>query len=529
MKKLVLPAVLLHTMLLFGCSEQKSEQKDANILFILVDDLGYNDLGFMGSPFYETPNIDKLASKGMTFTNGYACSGVCSPSRASIMTGKYTANHGITDWIGAREGADWRKVKRHTKLLPSAYIHNLPKGYETMPETLKEAGYKTFFAGKWHLGSTKDISLPTDHGFDINKGGFHRGSPANGRYFSPFGNPFLKDYPEEKGMSLSTRLANETVSFIEENKDTTFLAYLSFYAVHGPIQTTQEKWGKYRTKVESMGIAEEGFEMERVLPIRKYQDNPVYAGLVEQVDDAVGIVLAKLEELNLSDKTIIVFTSDNGGVASGDNFSTSIAPLRGGKGYQWEGGFKVPYLISVPWMNHNGMKNNTPVTGADFYPTLLDLLRIENNQFESMDGQSLLPLLNGESLASRPLYWHYPHYGNQGGEPNSVIQEERWKLIHYWEDGRNELYNLESDISEQNDLTSAHPDKAEAMLAKLEIWLSEMNAAIPEIDPQQSKDSARMVLNRYQSKLWPQLEMERKNMLKEAWQPGDDWWGSKLD
>ena len=463
-------------LLLAACRQQVIPRKP-NILFILADDLGYHDLGCMGSEFYETPNIDKIGLEGMIFTNGYATCQVCSPSRASIMSGQFPARHGITDYIGARSGAEWRELKRYTRLLPPGYKQHLPHDFTALPEALKEAGYMTFFAGKWHLGSMG--SYPEDHGFDINMGGYE-GGPRGG-YFSPYNNPKLED--GEKGENLSMRLASETVRFIREHKDTAFFAYLSFYAVHAPIQTTREKWSKYRQKAEEIGIQETGFVMERRLPIRQVQDNPVYAGLVEGMDEAVGLVLDCLEELELEDHTIVIFTSDNGGVASGDNYSTSNLPLRGGKGYQWEGGIREPYFIKIPWMGIGGTKCNTPVTGTDFYPTLLELIGADLNPEQHLDGVSLVPLLTGGSIPDRPLYWHYPHYGNQGGDPSSIIREGEWKLIHYLEDGRDELYNLAADPGERNDVADEFPEIAEQMGQKLKVWLTGVNANMPLHDP----------------------------------------------
>ncbi len=518
---------LFLAILVAGCSSPENQPiKDPNILFILVDDLGYSDVGFMGSDFYETPNLDRLASRGMIFTNGYAASAVCSPSRASIMTGRYVTNHGITDWIGAPEGEDWRSYKRYSKLLPAAYAHALPSELITLPEAFKAEGYQTFFAGKWHLGGEENQSLPTDHGFDQNKGGFHVGSPANGRYFSPFSNPFLADLAEEKGMSLSMKLAQETNAFIEQHQDQKFLAYLSFYAVHGPIQTSESKWKHFRDKAETKGIDSTGFEMERILPARKHQDNPVYAGLIEQMDDAVGAVISKLEALGLMENTIIVFTSDNGGVVSGDNYSTNLDPLRGGKGYQWEGGIRVPYLIYVPWMNQTGQKNSSPVTGADFLPTLLDLAGIKTIP-ESLDGKSLKPILTGKEMEERALFWHYPHYGNQGGEPNSTIRKGDWKLIHYWEDGRKELYQLSTDISELNDLSQVNKQKTSELSQELMNWLKKTNANFASQDPLYQADSAALVNLRYRTTLLQRLEKERRQMLSPDFLPNKDWWGSK--
>jgi arylsulfatase A-like enzyme len=510
----------------FSCQSELEAPTDPNIVFILVDDLGYTDVGFMGSDYYETPNLDRLANKGMIFTNGYANSAVCSPSRASLMTGKFTAAHGITDWIGAPAGEAWRSYNRYSKLLPAEYEHQLSKEMKTLPEALKEMGYKTFFAGKWHLGSAEEHSLPTDHGFDINKGGYHVGGPYSGGYFSPFENPFMEDYPDEKGMSLSMKLAKETNQFIEENQQEKFLAYLSFYAVHAPIQTSKEKWARYRDKAETMGIDSVGFEMERVLPARKQQDNPVYAGLIEQMDEAVGAVISKLEELGLAENTIIVFTSDNGGVVSGDNYSTNLAPLRGGKGYQFEGGTRIPYMVYVPWLDSNGAKNDTPVSGVDFYPTLLDFAGAKELP-QGIDGKSIRPLLEGQSMEERALFWHYPHYGNQGGEPNSTIRKGDWKLIHYWEDDHEELYNLKEDLSEKQDISAKNPEMVKALSEELMSWLKQNNANYASPDPLYNPDSAAIVATNYRTTLIERLENQRKAMLSKDFQPNKDWWGSR--
>ncbi|NKI28399.1 sulfatase [Arenibacter sp. 6A1] len=502
---------------------EKDERKP-NIVFILVDDLGLNDLSVTGSKFYETPNVDRIAEEGFIFNQGYAASRVCSPSRASIMTGKFTARHGITDWIGAASGTAWRELKRFDKLLPSEYVHSLPKNDVTIAEALKTAGYKTFFAGKWHLGG--EGSYPEDHGFEVNKGGWDKGSPMGG-FFSPWDNPKLPN--KVKGENLTMRLGKETANFIKEHKGSPFFAFLSFYAVHGPIQTTSEKWQKYRNKAEALGIAENGYKMERVLPIRQVQDNPIYAGLVESMDDAVGIVLEALKEVGLEENTIVVFTSDNGGVASGDAFSTSNLPLRGGKGYQWEGGIREPYFIKVPWLNNRGAKSDFPVTGTDFYPTLLDLVNLDLMPEQHMDGISLKPILEGRELdIQRPLIWHYPHYGNQGGNPSSIIREKDWKLIYYWEDGNEELYNLATDIEEQFNVIADNSDVANNLSKKLLDWLDEVDANIPIKDPE---FDAKLAEKRYKSSLketMPALEAERLEFLSKDFNPSNDWWGSKI-
>tara|TARA_B110000902_G_scaffold175613_1_gene199352 strand:+ start:21662 stop:23263 length:1602 start_codon:yes stop_codon:yes gene_type:complete len=519
------------TIVMFSCKEKKTAMSSIdlkasekpNILFVLVDDLGLKDLGFTGSKFYETPNIDALASKSTIFTQGYAGSRVCSPSRATIMTGKFTARHGVTDWIGAKTGENWRKTKRQDKLLPAEYVRSLPKEDITIADAMKANGYKTFFAGKWHLG--KEGSYPEDHGFDINIGGWHSGSPKGG-YFSPYINPKLENKAD--GENLSMRLANETVNFMKQNSEKPFFAFLSFYAVHGPIQTNQEKWKKYREKAATHGITKNGFVMERKLPIRQTQDNPIYGGLVESMDDAVGHVLSQLKELGLDKNTIVIFTSDNGGVSSGDNFSTSNLPYKGGKGYQWEGGIREPYLIYVPWNKSKEKVIDYPVTGADFYPTILEYAQIDLLPNQHKDGISLKSIIEENIIPKeRPLYWHYPHYGNQGGDPSSIIRQGDWKLIHYYEDDSNELYNLKDDEFEHNNIASQNPEITSKLSVQLKNWLVSVDAKFPkkdtEFDPIKRAKYNKMIREKKLTK----LEQERKNILSTDFKPNKDWWGSK--
>ncbi len=517
-----LSILFLTSFIFLACQPKPVEKARTNFLFILADDYGYHDLSISGSKFYETPNIDRIASEGMIFTDGYAACQVCSPSRASIMSGKFPARHGITDWIGAATGENWRNAGRFNQLLPPENGDHLPQEYFTLPEAMKEAGYKTFFAGKWHLGDKG--SWPEDHGFDINKGGWDKGSPMGG-YFAPWENPNLESGPN--GENLTMRLAKETVQFLRENKDTSFFAFLSFYAVHGPIQTTHEKWAKYRQKAENFGIAETGFEMGHFLPIRQVQDNPVYAGLVESMDDAVGEVLKALDELGLAENTVVIFTSDNGGVAAGDAFATSNLPLRAGKGYQFEGGIREPYFIKVPGLK-GGQKCTTPVTGTDFYPTILELAGLPLKPVEHNDGISLVPLLNGQTIAERPLIWHYPHYGNQGGEPSSIIRLGDWKLIHYYEDGHEELYNLKTDISETTDLAAENQDKVKELSGKLFLYLNESGARFPVKDPLYDAEKEKAHLEKVKNERLPQLEKQRLNFLSKDFDPGNYWWGSEV-
>ena len=512
--------LLLLTLLPFGLLASQP-----NVVFILVDDLGARDLTNEGSTFYETPNIDRIAKEGMKFTRGYASCQVCSPSRASILTGKYPNNHGITQYIGGPSGEAHRSKGRHDSHLPPEYERNLRASEITLAEAMRDAGYKTFFAGKWHLGSKG--SWPTDHGFDINKGGFDAGGPPGG-FFAPYKNPNLKSGPN--GESLTIRLGQETADFIESQKesDQPFLAYLSYYTVHAPIQTTETLYKKYRDKAKKMGLdkADERYLFDRRLNVRQVQDNPIYAGMMEQLDQSVGLVLAKLDELGIADNTIVCFTSDNGGVSSGDAYATSNLPLRGGKGRQWEGGIREPYYIKAPGIAKAGSTTDVLASGIDWYPTLLDLCGIVVPKKQKVDGISLVSTLRQKASPVRPLFWHYPHYGNQGGEPCSIIMEGDWKLIHYLETGQDELYDLGKDIGEQNDLLTKHPKLAKEMRARLDQWLKQTNARFPVPDKQfdSAKRDARW--QHLKTGMKAGLENRAANYFKINHIPSKDWWGS---
>jgi arylsulfatase A-like enzyme len=315
---------------------------------------------------------------------------------------------------------------------------------------------------------------------------------------------------------------------MKANSEKPFLAYLSFYAVHSPLQTTESKWRKYRDKAEQAGIAENGFAMERRMPYRLHQDNPVYAGLVESIDDAVGMVLNALKDMGLDKNTIVIFTSDNGGVVSGDGYATSNAPLRSGKGNQWEGGIREPYFISVPWMKLNGKTCDVPVSGTDFYPTILDLAGLPLLPEQHADGVSLVPLLKGKKIAERALIWHYPHYGNQGGDPSSIIRKGNWKLIHYYEDDHEELYNLTNDPSETTDVIAKNSDLASSLSKELFDYLHKADARFPAKDPEYNADKEREYLNRMKTVVWQNVEKDRKQMLSKDWNPKNYWWGSQV-
>ena len=475
---LILAAILL-SINSIGFAQQ---QEKPNVLFIIVDDYGWMDVGAYGSTFYETPNIDKLAKSGIKFTNAYTASPVCSPTRASIMTGKYPSKTYNTDWFGAPQ--PWNYQNHWTKnkpLIPAEYSPNMALEEYTLAEAFKDAGYKTFFAGKWHLGETEEY-WPENQGFDINIGGNDKGAPSTGKkYFSPYDNPKMENGPE--GEYLPLRLAQETASFIDSNNKDPFFAYLSFYSVHTPLMTTEELELKYLRKRSKSNLTDE-FEPEYANKNRTTQAHAVYAGMVEAMDTAVGMVLESLERNNLLENTIIVFFSDNGGLSTAEGSPTSNLPLRAGKGWLYEGGIRVPMIISWKDQLPGGIENNTPIISMDFYPTLVDLAGLKDS-FKGngeIDGFSLTPLLYNQSgsITREALYWHYPHYGNQGGSPGSVIQEDGWKLIYFYEDKRSELYNLKTDIGERNNLMLVETEKSDYLKVKLMNWLKNTKAALPK-------------------------------------------------
>ena len=470
-----------------GCSRKP---QPPNFVFFLVDDLGWRDLSCFGSTFYETPNIDRLAAQGIRFTSAYAACPVCSPTRASILTGKFPARLQTTDYFGAPQpdtvGGHWTRSK---PLLPAPYVDHLPLEEITLAEALKEADYATFFAGKWHLGG--EGFYPQDQGFDVNRGGWERGGPYGGnRYFSPYGNPQLIDGPE--GEHLPDRLAEETCLFMERNRDRPFLAYLSFYSVHTPLMAREDLEAKYRAKAGAAAGDEPVWGEEGERRVRLVQDHAVYAGMVEAMDLAVGKVLARIQALGLQDNTVVMFMSDNGGLSTSEGHPTSNVPLRAGKGWLYEGGIREPMIIYRPGAARNGGVCDEPVISTDFYPTLLELAGVPSRPEQHLDGISLVPLLEGrESLFPRPFFWHYPHYGNQGGSPGSAIRRGDFKLIEFYEDDRVELYDLSSDIGERSDLSQTRPFLARELRGELEAWLEEVGASYPAQNPGFKKELKR--------------------------------------
>ncbi len=457
-----------------GCGGLKAARP--NFLFILVDDLGWSDLGCYGSRFAETPNLDRLAASGVRFTDAYASCPVCSPTRASVMTGKYPSRLNITDWIPGDN-------PKNRKLLGPEDRHELPLEEKTIAEAFREHGYKTFFAGKWHLGS--DGFFPEDQGFEINKGGHDKGSPPGG-YYSPYHNPKLEDGPE--GEYLPDRLTDETIKFMENTAGNPFLAFLSFYTVHTPIQASRRHISKYEAKEAQAGEpAVPAFIPEHDGETKQSQDNPAYASMVEAMDENVGRLMDELVKLDLDKDTVIVFTSDNGGLSTlfpGRHAPTSNLPLRAGKGWCYEGGIRVPLIIRLPENEGTTRESDVPVISMDFYPTLLELAGLPALPEQNLDGKSLARYLReGKEPERDALFWHYPHYHGSAWTPGAAIRAGDWKLIEFYETEKVELYNLKADLGEKNDLSAVNPGKTAELLEMLHKWQKETGALMPEPNP----------------------------------------------
>jgi arylsulfatase A-like enzyme len=448
-------------------------KKKTNFVFFLVDDMGMMDLGTYGSTFHETPNIDQLAKTGMKFNYGYAACPVCSPTRASIMTGRHPVRVDITDWI---PGSANRKTN---KLIHPEDRDNLALKEVTIAEELKSHSYQTFFAGKWHLGS--EGHWPTDQGFDINIGGHHRGSPPGG-YYAPWNNPTLE--AKKKDEYLTERLTEESIRFLEKrDSDKPFLLYLSYYNIHTPIQAYRKHIGHYQKKAEKFSGATPT-EQEHSGQTRMRQDNPALASMVSAVDDSVGTLIAKLDELRLSDETVVIFFADNGGLSTKPKMGPgSNSPLRAGKGWLYEGGVREPTIIRAPGVTKPGSVSDQPVVSMDFFPTMLELAGLPLRPKLHADGRSLLPELTGKKGKPRALYWHYPHYHGSNWKPGASIRDGDWKLIKFYDQEKVELYNLKKDPSEKKDLAKKNSTKAKELENKLLAWQKQMNAKLPKPNP----------------------------------------------
>lgn len=473
--------LLFSVMVISGIGQQV--KTPPNIVVILADDLGWADLTCYGSSFYETPNLDRLAARGIRFTQAYATSPVCSPTRASLLTGKYPVRTGVTDWIpGRREDG----VKRAYESYPvEATGMQLNLEETTIAEAALQNGYKTFFVGKWHLGDEAKY-WPEHQGFQVNKGGWGKGSPTGrvnefkGGFFTPYANPTLPDGPE--GEYLTDRLTNECLSFIDQSKQTPFFLFYSLYAVHNPMQAPKDLIEKYKKKQAALGVQqkfakdEPWMKLEEGWKRRLVQDNAVYAAMMENMDQNIGKIMDKLDALGIGDNTLIIFTCDNGGLSTAEGSPTTNAPLRSGKGWLYEGGIRVPFILS--WRSDvQPQESDLPVTAADVYPTLLSVMQ-EKPIGKYQDGVNIFSMLKKkDAYQQRPIFWHYPHYSNQGGKPAVAVRSGKFKLIHHLEDKRTELFNLSADIGEQNDILQSQPKEATRLQKLLNVWLKSVGAA----------------------------------------------------
>ncbi|HUU99010.1 MAG TPA: sulfatase [Phycisphaerae bacterium] len=460
-------------------------KRPLNFVIVLVDDLGWTDLGCFGSRYYETPNIDRLASQGMRFTNAYAACAVCSPTRAAVLTGRYPARTGVTDWIRARfQGG---RIPEPGEELPE--FVNADDGKDrllrcprnpwwmeldeiTLAEALKPAAHISCHVGKWHLGM--DPWYPGQQGFDVNIGGCDFGHPPS--YFDPYRNenqgniPTLK--PRREGEYLTDREVDEAVQFIRANRDRPFLLYMAHYAVHTPLQGKESLVAKYEAKQKTN------------------QANATYAAMVHSVDDAVGRITATLDKLGLADNTMIIFTSDNGGEVG----PTDNAPLRSGKGFPYEGGIRVPAIVRWPGVVKPNSVCDVPITSTDFFPTILAAAGQKSPPDRAIDGENLMPLLTQSGMLQREaIYWHFPHYRRLWPAgiivPYSIVRAGDWKLIKRYEGKAFELFNLKYDLGEQNDLSGQMADKVRELDAKLTAWLAATGAKLPKPNPDcQSKE-----------------------------------------
>jgi arylsulfatase A len=496
-----------------------------NIVFFLVDDLGWSDVGYQGSSLYHTPNIDSFAKRGVRFSRAYAACPVCSPTRASILTGEYPARLHLTDWLPGRKEFPFQKLKNVES------VQHLPYNQATLPAVLKQNGYQTAIFGKWHLGEEPDSTAR--QGFDLHIPEWNRGWP-NETYFSPYGMKGLEGGP--KGEYLTDRLTTEALKWIEKNREQPFFLYLAHFAVHDPIQGRGDLVAKYEKELGgakrptgSPFILEpnpddgsptprpalddllkdkryQGFSLlpNRMTKIKQRQDNPQFAAMVESMDESLGRVLAKLKELKLDDNTIVIFFSDNGGMSAANfgnprksvprnkldkAYSTSNLPLRGGKGWLYEGGIREPLVIYSPQASANGTSSDVPAISTDFYATILDLLGITRagNGENGLDGASLVPVLKKEKAAAlnqRALYWHWPHYSNHGAQSmGGAIIAGDYKLIEYYENNTAQLFNLKDDPSEQHDLAASQPQKVEELRTRFHTWRKDVNAEMPTPNP----------------------------------------------
>ena len=501
--------------------------KKLNVVFFLVDDLGWADVGYQGSTFYETPNLDSFAKKGTRFLQAYAACHVCSPTRASLLTGQYPARLGLTDWLPGRKNFSFQKLKN------AETVQHLPYNIQTLPQVLKQSGYATAIFGKWHLG--EDSASTKRQGFDVHIPEWNKGWP-NGSYFSPYNMKGLEG--GVKGEYLTDRLTDEAMKWVEKNKGKPFFLYLAHFAVHDPIQGRGDLVVKYEKKRNELSklnqtpfilegnpdddnpstrdvltgalkdTAHQGIRIfsDRTVKIKQRQDNPQFGAMVESMDESFGKVMARLKEMGLHDNTVVIFFSDNGGMSAanfgnparkiplGDLdrvFSTSNLPLRAGKGWLYEGGIRAPLVIYWPNQSQSGVVSEVPVISTDFYATILEMVGVNSKPAgnNGIDGMSIVPVLKGdragiEKLKEKPLFWHFPHYSNHGAQsPGGAIRLGDYKLIEYYENSKVQLFNLRTDPGEQNDLVRTEPQKVKQLVDMLHAWRKEVKAGMPTPNP----------------------------------------------
>ena len=462
MKHSFIIATMVLLLLTSGCTDQKQQQDNIdpkmNVLFILIDDLGWKDTGFMGSKYYETPHLDALSKEGMVFVNAYAGAANCAPSRACLLSGLNTPRHQVYTVSPSDRGNP-----RTRKIIPTPNIKFLHDSVYTLHEMFKSAGYVTGSFGKWHIGQE-----PTRQGVDVNIAGGPNGSPGKNGYFSPYNVPNITDGPE--GEYLPDRLTDEVISFLEANKDTSFFAYVPYYTVHTPLLAREDWLKKYENKPGIDG-----------------QAHPVYGAMVSAMDENIGRLLNKLKGLGLDENTIVIFTSDNGGI----RFISHQDPLRAGKGSYYEGGVRVPLIIKWPGMTTPGTRSDERTLNMDFFPTLQAMAQPEIKA-TFLDGIDITPVFSGQQLEDRDLFWHFPIYpqaykrGQDGSRdslfrtrPGSIIISGDWKMHEYFEDGGLELYDLKNDPGESDNLAMTQPEKTRELHDRLKKWRKHTNAPVP--------------------------------------------------
>jgi len=472
----------------------------ANVVLIVIDDMGWRDLSCSGSTFYETPNIDALAAEGYRFTDAYASAPVCSPTRASILTGQYPARVGLTNFlVGHGRG----------RLIEPDYAEQFPTGHTTLAEAMRREGYATWHVGKWHLGGAG--SLPEERGFEVNRAGCKWGMPKNG-FFSPWGIPNFPDGADRE--YLTDRLTDEAIDLIRKRDGRPFYLNMSYYSVHVPIQAKQKTIDYFRRKARDLGLDRQAaLEVGEHFPVehkkhmriirRRIQSDPAYAAMIADLDENIGRLLQALRDEGLDQDTNIVFTSDNGGLSTAESSPTCNLPLAEGKGWMYEGGNRVPLILRpaaspIAGETRTGEPGNSvareitvPSSSPDLYPTILELCGLPARPEQHRDGASLVPSLGvgtahegyGNAATRDAIFWHFPHYGNQGGTPGGSVRAGRYKLVEFYEDGRALLFDLVDDPGETRDISAQEPERAAELSRRLEQWRREVGAAMPEPNP----------------------------------------------